>query len=68
MRKLTIKAKTPEQRGRQKKTFEIVLPSLDRAQQILKSEVRPRSMTRLIEDLFDAEYDRLFSNKRRVAA
>lgn len=68
MRKRTAKSKTPEQRGRKKKTFEIVQPSLERAQLILNSEHRPRSLTRLIEDLLDAEYDRLFSNKRKVAA
>lgn len=53
------RAKTTIKHRRQKKTFALLVPSLDKAQAILDAEKRPRSMTRLIEDLFDAEHDRL---------
>lgn len=53
----------PEKRGRVKKTFEILLPTITRAEEILSQEARPRSMTRLIEDLLDAEHSKMFGGK-----
>lgn len=63
----TSRPTPPETRNRQKKTFELLIPSVKQAQEILNNEIRPRSMTRLIEDLLSEEHARLFRN-RKVAA
>jgi hypothetical protein len=59
-------AKSADERGRVKKTLELIKPSMERAKKILGSENRPRSLTRLIEDLLDAEYTRMFEKEKKA--
>lgn len=46
-------------RGKIRKTVDIAPAIYKRATVIMKRDKRPRTFTRLVEDLFEAEYDRL---------
>lgn len=63
---MTRRNTTPNDRGKIRKTFDFQPEHYQKAEAILSKEKRPRSLTRLIEDLFEAEHQRVC--KRRAAA
>lgn len=53
--------------GKVHKTFNFDPATYRKAEAILKTETRPRSLTALIEDLWDAEYEKVCQRERAAA-